>query len=155
MLVGGRDFTHALARKVAMKFAKEDSSMDVSEERLAQMAQHLLTKAEDAKKTLSLEDMDEVSLEVEDPNAPDNADIIDVTESELLEACEESLADVRAFVARFASRGSIDSVELSGGGLRMRQVRDCVAAGLRSAGVSEISCGEGGEVLDDSGCARR
>ena len=151
--MGGRDFTHALARKIARKFAKEDPTMEVSEERIAQMAQQLLTKAEEAKKTLSLEDMDEASLEVEDPNAPDNVGYVDVTESELLEACEESLAAIRAFVARFASQRRFDSVELIGGGMRMWQVRDRVAAGLRAAGVLDISCGEGREVLDDSGCA--
>lgn len=116
--------------------------MEASEERIAQMAQQLLTKAEEAKKTLSLEDVDEASLEVEDPNAADNVGFVDVSEEELLEACEESLKTIQAFVERFASQGRFDSVELSGGGLRMRQVRDCVAAGLRAAGVSEISCGE-------------
>ena len=119
------------------------------------MARQLLTKAEDGKKDLAVEGIDEISLEIEDPNAADNAGFVDVSEDELLEACEASLKAIQTFVERFARGGRFDSVELSGGGLRMRQVRDCVAAGLRAAGVSEISMEKRGEVLDASRCAER
>ena len=148
--MGGRDFTHALARKIARKIAEEDPEMRLSEEQLERMAQQLRTKAEEAKRQLSLEDIDETSLEIEDPNAADNVRFVDVMETELLQACEELLASVRAFVTRFASGKQFDSVELCGGGLRMRQLRACVAAGLQAAGIPEISCGEGREVLDAS-----
>ena len=45
--MGGRDFTHALARKMAQKFAEENLPEGVSELQLTQMARQLLTKAED------------------------------------------------------------------------------------------------------------
>ena len=135
---------------MAQKFAEENLPEGVSELQLTQ-----LPKAEDGKKDLAVEGIDEISLEIEDPNAADNAGFVDVSEDELLEACEASLKAIQTFVERFARGGRFDSVELSGGGLRMRQVRDCVAAGLRAAGVSEISVEKRGEVLDASRCAER
>ena len=63
---------------MAQKFAEENLPEGVSELQLTQMARQLLTKAEDGKKDLAVEGIDEISLEIEDPNAADNAGFVDV-----------------------------------------------------------------------------
>lgn len=120
----------------------EDNPLDeVSESIREKMKKQFHMAGEKVKMDLSLSDVDETAVEIDNLVSLENdVCIIEVCEQDVLKASASLFHQLRQFIDRvLITCDSIDVCEISGGGMRMRQVCDLIKSELNDHCSCKIS----------------
>ena len=151
-MIGGGQFTYKLKQKLKEMFEEEaeyefDDDDDDEEMRKINKKQLYLigTKARKLKQDFSSENTYELDCEIEILNEDDEEAEIEVEKEPFFEDCDDLFKEFDDFINNFLSKACkkdnirIDVCELSGGSMRMTQLRKIVLKYIQQYGCSSIS----------------
>ena len=141
ILIGGDDFTEVCSQLIRQQFWDDCSFEGVAESIREKMNKQIQIAGEKVKVDLSMKDVDETAVEIDNLISVDNDScVIEVREQDFVKASSTLFEQLKDFIHRvLLDWKSISVCEISGGGMRMHQICDLIELELRANTSCQIS----------------